>query len=107
MPSAAPAVIAGIARTPIGRVGGAFAPLQAVDLGGAAISAALERSGLPPEQVDEVLFGHVLQAGTGQITSRQAAVKAGIPMTVPSTTINKVITADTFVIHTIAVGFES
>jgi len=84
------AVITGIARTPIGRFGGAFQPLQAVDLGAAAIRAALGRSGLDPDRVDEVLFGHVIQAGTGQITSRQAAVKAGIPMTTPATTINKV-----------------
>ena len=94
MPSAtaggATSVIAGISRTPIGRFGGVLAPLAAADLGGAAIFGALERSGLPPEQVDEVLFGHVLQAGTGQITSRQAAVEAGVPMTVPATTINKV-----------------
>jgi acetyl-CoA C-acetyltransferase len=83
-------VITAIARTPIGRYGGAFRPLQAVDLGAAAIGAALERSGLPADQVDEVLFGHVIQAGAGQITSRQAASRAGIPMTVPSTTINKV-----------------
>jgi len=83
-------VITSIARTPIGRYGGGFQPLQAVDLGAAAMSAALERSGLPPEQVHEVLFGHVLQAGTGQITARQAAVRAGVPMSVPATTINKV-----------------
>ncbi len=83
-------VIAGIARTPIGRFGGVLAPLPAVDLGAAAMSGALERAGLAPEQVDEVLFGHVLQAGTGQITARQAAVKAGIPMTVAATVINKV-----------------
>ena len=85
-----PTVITGIARTPIGRFGGAFKPLSAVDLGGIAIKGALERSQLAPEQVDEVLFGHVLQAGQGQITARQAAIRAGIPMTVPSTTINKV-----------------
>ena len=84
------AVITGIARTPIGRFGGAFQPLEAVDLGAAAIRAALGRSGLDPDRVDEVLFGHVIQAGAGQITSRQAAVKAGIPMTTPATTINKV-----------------
>lgn len=83
-------VITSIARTPIGRYGGGFQSLQAVDLGGAAIVAALERSGLAPDQVDEVLFGHVIQAGAGQITARQAAVEAGIPMTVPATTINKV-----------------
>ncbi len=83
-------VITSIARTPIGRFGGAFRSLSAVDLGAVAIRGALERSGLDPGKVDEVLFGHVLQAGTGQITSRQAAVQAGIPMTVPATTINKV-----------------
>ncbi len=83
-------VITSIARTPIGKFGGAFRPLSAVDLGAAAIRGALDRAGLRPEKVDEVLFGHVLQAGTGQVTSRQAAVQAGIPMTVPATTINKV-----------------
>jgi len=83
-------VICSIARTPIGRFGGVFAPLSAMDLAGVAIQGALERARLDPGQVDEVLFGHVLQAGQGQITSRQAAVKAGIPMTVPATTINKV-----------------
>jgi len=84
------AVIASIARTPIGKLGGAFRSLSAIDLGAVAIAGALERAGLSPDKIDEVLFGHVLQAGTGQITSRQAAVKAGIPMTVPATTINKV-----------------
>ena len=84
------AVICSIARTPIGRFQGQFSPLIAVDLGGIAIAGALERAGLAPEAVDEVLFGHVLQAGQGQITARQAAVRAGIPMTVPATTINKV-----------------
>ncbi len=83
-------VITSIARTPIGRFGGAFADVGAGELGATAIAAALERSRLAPEQVDEVIMGHVLQAGTGQITSRQAAVRAGIPMTVPATTINKV-----------------
>ncbi len=83
-------VITGIARTPIGKYQGQLAPLNAVDLGGAAIRGAMERSGADPAAVDEVLFGHVLQAGQGQITSRQAAVKGGLPMTVPSVTINKV-----------------
>lgn len=64
--------------------------MSAVDLGGAAIAAALERSGVDPAAFDEVVFGHVLQAGEGQITSRQAAVKGGLPMTVPSLTVNKV-----------------
>jgi acetyl-CoA C-acetyltransferase len=83
-------VITAIARTPIGKYGGSLAPLRAVDLGGAAISAALERSQVSPTEFDEVLFGHVLQAGEGQITARQAAVRGGLPMTVPSVTVNKV-----------------
>ncbi len=78
------------ARTPIGKLSGAFASLAATDLGGHAITAALERAGLAPEQVDHVIMGQVLQAGAGQITARQAAVNAGIPMTVPAVTINKV-----------------
>ena len=83
-------VICSIARTPIGTFNGVYSPLTAVDLGAVAIRGALQRAGLEPGLVDEVLFGHVIQAGQGQITSRQAAVKAGIPMTVPATTINKV-----------------
>lgn len=83
-------VICSIARTPIGRFGDVYSPLSAVDLGAVAIAGALERADLEPTRIDEVLFGHVLQAGQGQITSRQAAVMAGIPMTVPATTINKV-----------------
>jgi acetyl-CoA C-acetyltransferase len=83
-------VICSIARTPIGRFGDAFSPLSAMDLGGVAIRGALDRAGLTPAAVDEVIFGHVLQAGQGQITSRRAAVNAGIPMTVPAMTINKV-----------------
>ncbi|MGH9170050.1 MAG: acetyl-CoA C-acetyltransferase [Acidimicrobiales bacterium] len=83
-------VIAGAARTPIGKLAGAFAGFTAMDLGGVAIKAALERAGVAPEQVDYVFMGQVLQAGQGQITARQAAVKAGIPMTVPATTVNKV-----------------
>ncbi|MFI6319878.1 acetyl-CoA C-acetyltransferase [Nonomuraea sp. NPDC050556] len=82
-------IVAG-ARTPIGRLLGSLAGLSAVDLGGIAIKAALERSGVAPEQVQYVIMGQVLQAGAGQIPSRQAAVKAGIPMSVPSLTINKV-----------------
>jgi acetyl-CoA C-acetyltransferase len=84
------AVITGIARTPLGRFGGALAPLRAVELGSAAIKGALDRSQLDPARIDEVIFGQVLQAGEGQITARQAAVRAGVPMTVPSTTVNKV-----------------
>src|SRR3954470_20851252 len=82
-------IIAG-ARTPIGKLSGALAGFSAAELGGFAIKAALERAGLTPEQIDYVFMGQVLQAGTGQITARQAAVNAGIPMTVPSTTVNKV-----------------
>ncbi len=83
-------VITGIARTPIGRYGGALAAVRAVDLGGVAIAGALERSGVEPGLVDEVVFGQVLQAGEGQITARQAAVRGGLAMTVPSITVNKV-----------------
>jgi acetyl-CoA C-acetyltransferase len=83
-------VIVGSARTPIGRLSGAFAGMNAMELGGIAIKAALERAGVDAEQVDHVLMGHVLQAGQGQITARQAAAKAGIPMTVPAMTVNKV-----------------
>ncbi|OPG03211.1 acetyl-CoA C-acetyltransferase [Microbispora sp. GKU 823] len=82
-------IVAG-ARTPIGRLLGSLSDLSAVELGGIAIKAALERAGVSPEQVQYVIMGQVLQAGAGQIPSRQAAVKAGIPMTVPSLTINKV-----------------
>src|SRR5882762_9072011 len=82
-------IVAG-ARTPIGRMSGALASFSAMDLGGFAIAAALERAGVRPDQVDYVFMGQVLLAGQGQITARQAAVKAGIPMTVPATTINKV-----------------
>jgi len=84
-----PVICAG-ARTPIGRFGGALAPLPAVELGGRAIRAALERAGTDPAAVEHVVMGHVLQAGQGQITARQAAVRAGIPMTVPALTVNKV-----------------
>ena len=83
-------VICSIARTPIGRFNGGLGPLSAMDLGGVAIAGALDRAGLAGSDVDEVLFGHVLQAGQGQITARQAAVRAGVPMTVPAVTINKV-----------------
>ena len=82
-------ILAG-ARTPIGKLSGALAGFSASDLGGIAIKAALERAGVAPEQVEYVFMGHVLQAGTGQITARQAAANAGIPMTVPATTVNKV-----------------
>ena len=83
-------VIVSGARTPIGKLSGAFKDLSAMDLGGIAIKAALERSGITGDQVDYVIMGHVLQAGQGQMTARQAAVKGGIGMDVPSLTINKV-----------------
>src|SRR5438067_8594847 len=83
-------VVVSGARTPIGKLSGTLASLTAMDLGGFAIKAALERAGLTPEEIDYVVMGHVLQAGQGQITARQAAVKAGIPMTTPATTVNKV-----------------
>jgi acetyl-CoA C-acetyltransferase len=83
-------VIVGGARTPIGKLLGSLADLSAVDLGGIAIDAALSRAGIAGDAVDYVIMGQVLQAGAGQITARQAAVKGGIPMTVPALTINKV-----------------
>ena len=83
-------VILGSARTPVGKMGGVLASLHPTDLGGIAIGAALERSGVEPEQVQHVVMGHVLQAGQGQIPSRQAQIKAGIPKAVSSETINKV-----------------
>jgi acetyl-CoA C-acetyltransferase len=91
-------IVAG-ARTPIGKMSGALASFTAMDLGGFAIKAALERAGVQPDQVDYVLMGQVLQAGQGQITARQAAVRAGIPMTVPATTVNKVCLSGLNTIH--------
>jgi acetyl-CoA C-acetyltransferase len=82
-------IVAG-ARTPIGRLQGSLSGFSAVDLGGIAIKGALDRAGVAPDQVDYVIMGQVLQAGAGQIPARQAAVKAGIPMTVPALSINKV-----------------
>ncbi len=84
------AVIVGGARTPVGRLLGGLSGLSGAELGGIAIKAALERAGIPGEQVDYVIMGQVLQAGEGQIPPRQAAVLAGIPMTVPALGINKV-----------------
>ncbi len=83
-------VIVGGARTPIGKLAGSLKDFSAMGLGGVAIKAALERAGISGDQVDYVIMGHVIQAGAGQITARQAAVKAGIPMTVPAVTVNKV-----------------
>jgi acetyl-CoA C-acetyltransferase len=87
MPSS---VILGTARTPFGKMGGGLSSLDATDLGGTVIEAALDRSGVAPEQVEQIVFGQVLQAGQGQIPSRQAQIKGGIPKEVPSETINKV-----------------
>ncbi|HEY7261098.1 MAG TPA: acetyl-CoA C-acetyltransferase [Trebonia sp.] len=83
-------VIIGGARTGIGRLLGSLAGFSAAQLGGFAIKGALDRSGVDPGQVEYVIMGHVLQAGAGQITSRQAAFKAGIPLATPATTVNKV-----------------
>src|SRR5213080_1373388 len=83
-------VILGAARTPIGKMGGGLSTLEATQLGATAIEAALERANVDPEQLDHVVMGQVLQAGQGQIPSRQAQIKAGIPNDVSSETINKV-----------------
>ena len=83
-------VILGSARTPIAKMGGGLASLDATELGGLAINAALERAGVEPEQVEHVVMGQVLQAGQGQIPSRQAQIKAGVPKEVSSETVNKV-----------------
>src|SRR5689334_25405640 len=83
-------VIISSARTPIGKLSGALASFSAMDLGGFAVAAALGRAGVGPEQVDYVILGQVLQGGQGQITARQAAAEAGVPMTVPAPTVNKV-----------------
>ena len=82
-------IVAG-ARTPIGKMSGALSSFSAADLGGFAIKAALERAGVAPNEVEHVIMGQVLMAGQGQVPSRQAAVKAGIPMNVPAVNINKV-----------------
>ncbi len=82
-------IVAG-ARTPIGRLLGGLKDLSAADLGGVAIAGALDKAGVSGDQVEYVIMGQVIQAGTGQITARQAAVKGGIPMGVPAITINKV-----------------
>src|SRR5688500_9207305 len=82
-------IVAG-ARTPIGKMSGALANLSAAELGGIAIAEALRRAGVAPDEVDHVIIGQVLMAGQGQVPSRQADVKAGIPMRVPSDNINKV-----------------
>src|SRR3979411_1552970 len=83
-------VILSAARTPIGKLGGGLSSLDATELGGRAIGAALERAEVAPEDVQHVVMGQVLQAGQGQIPSRQAQIKGGIPKEVPSETVNKV-----------------
>ena len=83
-------VLVAAGRTAIGKLSGQFASLSAMDLGGIAIQGVMGRAGVDPSLVDAVLMGHVLQAGQGQITARQAAVKGGVPMSVHATTINKV-----------------
>src|SRR6202161_3713296 len=90
MPHMPKTVILSAARTPIGKLGGGLASLDATELGATAIRAALERADVAPEQVQHVIMGQVLQAGQGQIPSRQAQIKAGIPKEVSSETINKV-----------------
>jgi acetyl-CoA C-acetyltransferase len=83
-------VIVGGARTPIGKLSGSLKNFSAMDLGGFAIKEAMAKAGISGDQVDYVIMGHVIQAGAGQITARQAAVKGGIPMSVPALTVNKV-----------------
>ena len=83
-------VIVSATRTPMGSFQGDFAPLSANDLGGVAIKAAVEKAGLQPQQVDEVIFGNVLTAGQGQAPARQAAIKAGLPISTGAATLNKV-----------------
>ena len=83
-------VIVSATRTPMGSFQGDFAPLSANDLGGAVIKAAVERAGLQPQQIDEVIFGNVLTAGQGQAPARQAAIKAGLPISTGAVTLNKV-----------------
>ena len=88
-PNADPIVILGAARTPMGGFQGDFSSLSAHDLGGAAIKAAIERAGIAPEKVDEVLFGNCLMAGQGQAPARQAGFKGGLPASVGAVTLSK------------------
>ena len=85
--------IIGACRTPIGKMGGALSEVSAVELGRVAISGAIRRSGLQPEQVDHVYMGCVIQAGLGQNVARQAALQAGIPFTATAETLNMVCAA--------------
>ena len=92
-------VVLGAARTAIGKLGGALAPLSAVDLGAVVVAEALERAGVPAHAVDHVLMGQVLQAGQGQNPARQAAVRGGLPMDVPAMTLNKVCLSGLNAVH--------
>ena len=94
-------IVAG-ARTPIGKLSGALASLSAAELGGIAIRAALERAGVAPDQVDHVLMGEVIMAGQGQVPARQAAFHAGIPLSVPSNTINVAIRSTPYCLRSAA-----
>ncbi|HSR42453.1 MAG TPA: acetyl-CoA C-acyltransferase [Longimicrobiales bacterium] len=85
-----PVLLKGGARTPMGRYLGALSPLSATELGAVAVRAAVERSGIDPEAVDEVILGNVVSAGLGQAPARQAAIRGGVPATVPAVTVNKV-----------------
>src|SRR5262245_13186252 len=85
-----PIVIVSAARTPMGGFQGDFASLTAAQLGGVAIKAAVERAGIKPEQVEEVIMGCVLQAGQGQAPARQATLQAGLPLSAGATTVHKV-----------------
>jgi len=89
-PSRTPVLLAGSARTPMGRFLGALSPRSADQLGAVAIRAAVERSGVDPHDIDEVVMGNVVSAGIGQAPARQAAVRGGVPVTVPAVTVNKV-----------------
>jgi acetyl-CoA C-acetyltransferase len=82
-------VICSISRTPIGRLNGAFTQLRAADLATVAMRGAIDRAGIDPADLNEVIFGHVIQAGQGQVSARPAAFAAGVPMRVPSSVINK------------------
>ena len=83
-----PVVIAAYARTPMGGFQGVFSPVKATELGAAAVKAAVERAGVAPDAVDQILMGCVLPAGLGQAPARQAALGAGLPTSVQATTVN-------------------
>ncbi len=88
-PARTPVIVSG-ARTPIGRFLGGLSPLSAPDLGAVAVRAAAARSGIDPAEIDEVILGNVVQAGVGQAPARQAAIRGGLPATIPAVTVNKV-----------------